>query len=46
VRHVPGKQHAVADGLSRRPRTGKEEEEEDIDRLIDSKLDVVWVAPS
>ena len=45
VRHVPGKKHLVADGLSRRP--GRvDSEEEDVDAFVDSELDLVRVVPA
>jgi hypothetical protein len=47
VRHVPGKEHTAADGLSRRPATVLEEQEaaqeEDIDDFIAAQLSVVNV---
>ena len=47
VRHVPGKEHTAADGLSRRPATALEEQEaaqeEDIDDFIAAQLSVVNV---
>jgi hypothetical protein len=49
VRHVPGKQHIVADALSRRPRhpkdTGSSEEEEDINNWILSELGAYKICP-
>jgi Integrase zinc binding domain/RNase H-like domain found in reverse transcriptase/Reverse transcriptase (RNA-dependent DNA polymerase) len=48
LRHIPGKKHSVADGLSRRPRNEDEEDQEsevDIDDFIDAELDFVRVAP-
>jgi RNase H-like domain found in reverse transcriptase len=45
VKHVPSKKHAIADGLSRRPGTGKEQDEEDINEFINSELDIVRIAP-
>ncbi|RVD90130.1 uncharacterized protein DFL_001106 [Arthrobotrys flagrans] len=42
VKHVPGKKHTAADGLSRRPATQEEiaeaDNEEDIDDFIDAQL--------
>ena len=39
VRHVPGKKNIVANILSRRPRTGKDkEEEEEVERFLDTQL--------
>ena len=39
VRHVPGKKNIVANTLSRRPRTGKDkEEEEEVERFLDTQL--------
>jgi len=47
VRHVPGKKHTAADGLSRRPQgEGETEDEEDIDDWLDTELGVVRVATS
>ena len=49
VRHVSGKKHTAADGLSRRPATEDElreqELEEDIDDFVDARLDCVRVEP-
>jgi hypothetical protein len=49
VRHVSGKKHTAADGLSRRPATLLEEqeaeEEEDIDEFITAQLAVAMIAP-
>ena len=49
VRHVPGRKHTAADGLSRRPRTKSDDidkaHEEDIDEFIQQELNAVQVAP-
>jgi len=49
VRHVPGKKHTAADGLSRRPATLLDEQEaeneEDIDEFIAAQLAIANVAP-
>ena len=48
VRHVPGKKHGAADGLSRRPRTASDDIDEanevDIDDFIDAEMNCVRVA--
>lgn len=48
VRHVKGSKHTAADGLSRRPRTTRDDEEEargeDIDDFIAGELDSVEVS--
>ena len=43
VRHVPGKKHLAADGLSRRPRTADDDQdnEEDVEEFLDMRLDCV-----
>lgn len=47
VRHVPGKKHTAADGLSRRPRTESDDiddtREVNIDEWIDGQLNLVTV---
>ena len=45
VRHVPGKKHLVADGLSRRPWTAEDDEssEESVEEFLDSQFMVVGV---
>lgn len=47
VRHVSGKSHTAADGLSRRPSTGKDykdtEEEIDIEDFLDAELGCIAV---
>ena len=49
VRHVPGKRHTAADGLSRRPRTESddidEQYETDIEDFIDAELGALSIAP-
>jgi hypothetical protein len=49
VKHVPGKKHLAADGLSRKPRTDsdiqEEEQEEDIEEFIEAQLFSLRIAP-
>lgn len=49
VRHVSGRKHTAADGLSRRPRTASDDIDEqlevDIDDWIDGQLNCVRIAP-
>jgi hypothetical protein len=49
VKHVPGTKHTAADGLSRRPRTSQEAEEEeleqDIEEFVDAKLLSIRISP-
>jgi hypothetical protein len=44
IKYVPGKKHAVADGLSQQLGTEKEQDKKDINKFINSELDIVWVA--
>ena len=49
MKHVPGKKHTAADGLSRRPRGSSDDideaHEENIDDFIDEQLNCVRVCP-
>ena len=49
IRHVPDTKHTAADGLSRRPRSKSDDEDErfvqDIDAFIDADLDRIYVRP-
>jgi hypothetical protein len=49
VRHIPGRKHTVADGLSRCPRTESddidEQNEEDIEDFLDTELAILSIAP-
>jgi hypothetical protein len=49
VRHVPGRKHTAADGLSRRPRTESDNVDEqyktDIEDFIDAELGALSIAP-
>jgi hypothetical protein len=49
VRHVPGRKHTAADGLSRRPRTRSDDVDEcyetDIEDFIDAELGALSIAP-
>ena len=49
VKHMPGRKHTAADGLSRRPRGPSDSEDEavegDIDDFIDGQLNCVRVCP-
>jgi ribonuclease HI len=49
VRHVPGRKHTAADGLSRRPRTFADKEnkklEQDIDDFINAELASLRIVP-
>jgi hypothetical protein len=49
IRYIPGIKHIIANGLSRRPRTqsdnNNEENEIDIDNFIDTKLAFINIRP-
>lgn len=50
VKHVPGKIHTAADGLSQRPSTAQELEdslhEPDVETILDAELDSIYICPA